>query len=111
LPASRWTDVAAEDAMTDVVWAYLVWRYWRGILWTLAWMFAFWMPALLPVPVLGWAAPPLLLWAAVASRRRWTSAGGVRRPAGLVVTVTAIPPESGAVLVRHDGSSSRWPAA
>lgn len=56
--------------MTDVVWAFLVWRYWRGIAWTLAWMFAFWAPALLPVPVIGWLAPPLLLWAAVTSRRR-----------------------------------------
>ena len=56
--------------MTEIVWAYLVFRYWRGIAWTLAWMFAFWVPALIPIPFVGWFAPPLLYWAAVVSRRR-----------------------------------------
>lgn len=56
--------------MTEIVWAYLVFRYWRGIAWTLAWMFAFWVPALIPIPFVGWFAPPLLYWAAVSSRRR-----------------------------------------
>ena len=56
--------------MTEIVWAYLVFRYRRGIAWTLAWMFAFWMPALIPIPFVGWFAPPLLYWAAVSSRRR-----------------------------------------
>ncbi len=56
--------------MTDLVWAYLVFRYWRGIAWTFAWMFAFWAPALIPIPLLGWFVPPLLCWAAVFSRRR-----------------------------------------
>ena len=54
----------------DLVWAYLVCRYWRGIAWTFAWMFAFWAPDLIPIPVIGWFAPPLLFWAAVSSRRR-----------------------------------------
>ncbi|WP_447156703.1 hypothetical protein [Nakamurella sp. GG22] len=56
--------------MTEVVWVYLVWRYWRGIAWTIAWIFAFWAPALITIPLVGWCAPPLLYWAAVSSRRR-----------------------------------------
>lgn len=56
--------------MTELVWAYLVVRYWRGIAWTFAWMFAFWAPVLIPIPLVGWCAPPLLYWAAVSSRRR-----------------------------------------
>lgn len=67
--------------MTDVVWAYLVCRYWRGIAWTLAWMFAFWAPALIPVPVIGWLAPPLLLWAGVTLRRRRLDRQAQRMPA------------------------------
>lgn len=56
--------------MTDLVWAYLVFRYWRGIAWTFAWMLAFWAPALIAIPLLGWFVPPLLWGAAVFSRRR-----------------------------------------
>lgn len=56
--------------MADLLWVYLVFRYWRGIAWTLAWMFAFWAPALIPIQFFGWFAPPLLYWAAVSSRRR-----------------------------------------
>ncbi|GGM09499.1 hypothetical protein GCM10011594_31720 [Nakamurella endophytica] len=54
----------------DLVWIYLIFRYRRGITWIFAWMFAFWAPALIPIPVIGWAAPPLLYWAAISSRRR-----------------------------------------
>ena len=56
--------------MTEVIWAYLVWRYLRGITWTLAWIFAFWAPALIPVPVIGWFVPPLLLWLGIVSHQR-----------------------------------------
>jgi hypothetical protein len=59
-----------ELPVTDVVWSYLVCRYWRGITWTFAWMLAFGAPTLVPIPVLGWFAPPLLFWVAVTSRRR-----------------------------------------
>ena len=56
--------------MTDVIWAYLVWRYLGGITWTLAWIFAFWAPALVPVPMVGWLAPPLMLWLGIGIHRR-----------------------------------------
>lgn len=54
----------------DLVWIYFVLRYWRGIAWMFAWMMAFAAPEFIPIPVIGWLAPPLLYWSAVASRRR-----------------------------------------
>ncbi len=71
----------------DLVWIYLLFRYRRGLVWLFAWMFAFWAPALIPIPVIGWCAPPLLYWAAVSSRQR-----RLQREADRARTAAMMPP-------------------
>ena len=54
--------------MTAIAFTVFIARFWRGILWALAWMTAFWLPAF--VPIVGWLAPLLLAWMGIQAHRR-----------------------------------------